>query len=178
MIDFTRPDGLYLLYEIFWEEDSLMVNFGEYLVSLREKNGLSIQELSRRSEVAASYIDRIEKGKKLKTVGGKRVPSVPSPKILERLAPHLNVSFTTLMKAAGHIKDEAEGKPELLEIINAGLARLEGREPDLVLCNLLAEYIKAAIEIDSDKKEELPQKVSRVVEMALHISVLWHKPGE
>lgn len=154
-----------------------MLNFGEYLVSLREKNGLSIQELSRRSEVAASYIDRIEKGKKTKTVGGERVPSVPSPKILERLAPHLNVTFTTLMKAAGHIREDGEEKPDLLEFISAGLAKVEGRDPDLELCNLLAEYLKAAIDIDPDNKEELPGRVSRIVEKALQISNVWHKPG-
>lgn len=155
-----------------------MVNFGEYLISLREKKGLSIQELSRRSEVAASYIDRIEKGKKTKTVGGERVPSVPSPKILERLAPHLNVSFTTLMKAAGHIKEDGGDRPDLLEFISAGLAKVEGRDPDIELCNLLAEYIKAAIEINPDKKEELPRRVSLVVEKALQISTAWHKPGK
>ncbi len=155
-----------------------MVNFGEYLVSLREKNSLSIQELSRRSEVAASYIDRIEKGKKLKTVDGERVPSVPSPKILERLAPHLNVSFTTLMKAAGHIKEDGEGKPELLEFVNAGLAKLEGREPGLKLCGYLADYIKSAIDIEPEKTEELPTKIARVVETALKVSELWHKPGK
>lgn len=155
-----------------------MVNFGEYLVSLREKNGLSIQELSRRSEVAASYIDRIEKGKKMKTVEGERVPSVPSPKILERLAPHLNVSFTTLMRAAGHIKDEADGKPELLEIIGAGLAKVDGREPGLELSGQLAEYIRAAIGINPDKKEEMPLKIANVIEKAMQISVLWHKPGK
>lgn len=155
-----------------------MLDFGEYLVSLREKNSLSIQELSRRSEVAASYIDRIEKGKKTKTVGGERVPSVPSPKILERLAPHLKVSFTTLMKAAGHIKEDEEGKPELLEFVSAGLVKVEGREPGLELCNLLADYIKAAIEINPDKKEELPRKISCVVEKALQISALWQKPGK
>lgn len=154
-----------------------MLNFGEYLVSLREKNGLSIQELSRRSEVAASYIDRIEKGKKTKSVDGERVPSVPSPKILERLAPHLKVSFTTMMKAAGHIKEDEEGKPELLEFISAGLAKVEGREPSLELCNLLAEYIKAAIDINPDKKDELPRQISRTVEKALQISAIWQKPG-
>ena len=155
-----------------------MLNFGEYLVSLREKNGLSIQELSRRSEVAASYIDRIEKGKKMKTVDGERVASVPSPKILERLAPHLQVSFSTIMKAAGHIKDDDEGKPELSEFLIAGLVQLEGREIGLELGHALAEYIKAAVELNPDNRQELPQKIAKVMETALQISTIWHKPGK
>ncbi|NNU92428.1 helix-turn-helix transcriptional regulator [Geobacillus thermodenitrificans] len=67
--------------------------FGDYLRSLRKRKNLSIKELQELSGVSDAYISQIENGKK----------PIPSPKTLEKLYKHLDVSFEQLLEKAGYI---------------------------------------------------------------------------
>lgn len=68
------------------------MEFGEYLRSLRREKGLSIQKLSERSGISNAYISQVETGKR----------GVPSPEVLDKLAAGLEVSYESLMRAAGY----------------------------------------------------------------------------
>ncbi|MCM3599356.1 helix-turn-helix domain-containing protein [Robertmurraya korlensis] len=82
---------------------------GLYLKKLRVERKISIRQLSEKSGVSHAYLSQIENGKR----------GVPSPDIIKKIAPHLNVSYKELMKAAGHINDDiSEGSLELLDIEN------------------------------------------------------------
>lgn len=74
------------------------MNFGEYLKGLRIKRGLSSRELARRSEISQSYLSLVESGKR----------GIPKPEHLLKLAPHLDIEYMDLMKAAGYIMNEHE----------------------------------------------------------------------
>jgi HTH-type transcriptional regulator, competence development regulator len=80
----------------YFGEGLITVEFGRYINTLRIKKGLSIRELSRRSGVSQPYISQIESGDR----------GVPKPDKLRDLAPHLDVSYTELMKKAGHIDED------------------------------------------------------------------------
>lgn len=72
--------------------------FGNYLKRIRIKRGLSLRELARRSEVSQSYLSLLESGKR----------GIPTPDQLLKIAPHLNVDYIDLMKAAGYIMNSHE----------------------------------------------------------------------
>jgi transcriptional regulator with XRE-family HTH domain len=94
------------------------MEFGSFLKELRIKQGLSMRELSRRSGISQAYISQIEMGKK----------GVPSPEQLLKLAPHLDVNYMELMKAAGYvIADDnfTNEEIEFLKQLDEGLPLLE-----------------------------------------------------
>lgn len=68
--------------------------FGAYLKELREQKGFSQRQLAYLAGVSNTEISKLESG------GRKN----PSPRLLEKLAPHLGVSHEKLMEKAGHIK--------------------------------------------------------------------------
>ena len=70
--------------------------FGEYLRQKRTESGLSMRKLEELSGVSNSYLSQLERGTR----------SVPTPKILKDIAPHLNVSYEELLKAAGYLNDD------------------------------------------------------------------------
>lgn len=123
------------------------IEFGDYLKHVRENLGISIQELCRRSEVTAGYINRIERKQKS---GGTGLPMLPSPQILEKLAPHLKVSYHDLMRAAGHLKDVPE-KPDLYQLLLAGLVKVEGQViTDINFAQKIVDIIKAILALGED----------------------------
>jgi transcriptional regulator with XRE-family HTH domain len=77
------------------------IEFGKYLKGLRESYDISIRELAKLSGVSNSYISQLETGKR----------GTPKPDILQKLAPHLNVSYEELMQAAGYINTENDNIP-------------------------------------------------------------------
>ena len=77
--------------------------FGQYLKQQRQKQRLSIRELSKRSGISSAYLSQIENAK----VG------IPSREVLEKLYYHLNVSYEDLSKQAGYYNEE---EPEITYI--------------------------------------------------------------
>jgi SOS-response transcriptional repressor LexA len=70
--------------------------FGEKLKELRKNKGLKIRELESLAGVSNAYLSQLENGKRGK----------PSPDIIKKLAPHLGVTYTELMKLAGYITED------------------------------------------------------------------------
>lgn len=67
--------------------------FGEYLRDLRKERNLTIRQIEAYSGVSNSYLSQLENGKR----------GIPSPEILQKLAPVLKVSYETLMEKAGYL---------------------------------------------------------------------------
>jgi SOS-response transcriptional repressor LexA/DNA-binding XRE family transcriptional regulator len=83
--------------------------FGEKLKELRKNKGLKIRELEALASVSNAYLSQLENGKRGK----------PSPEIIKKLAPHLGVTYTELMKMAGYItEDITQDALELLDLKN------------------------------------------------------------
>jgi transcriptional regulator with XRE-family HTH domain len=61
---------------------------------LREERNLSTRQVARLSGVSNAYISQIENNER----------GIPSPKILDKLAPVYKVDYGYLMELAGHIK--------------------------------------------------------------------------
>ncbi len=78
-----------------------MINFGDYLRSLREGQKMSLREAAAKTGVSVSYITQIENGRR----------KAPGPEVLKRLAPGYNVPVRDLLKAAGYLDDIKEIKP-------------------------------------------------------------------
>lgn len=74
------------------------MNFGDFLKQTRIKRGLSLRELGRRAEVSQSYLSLVESGKR----------GTPTPEQLLKLAPHLNIDYMVLMRAAGYVMEDHE----------------------------------------------------------------------
>jgi SOS-response transcriptional repressor LexA len=79
--------------------------FGEKLKELRQTKGLKIRELENLSSVSNAYLSQLENGKRGK----------PSPEIIKKLAPHLGVTYTELMRMAGYITEDLND--EALELL-------------------------------------------------------------
>jgi SOS-response transcriptional repressor LexA/DNA-binding XRE family transcriptional regulator len=79
--------------------------FGEKLKELRKNKGLKIRELEGLAGVSNAYLSQLENGKRGK----------PSPDIIKKLAPHLGVTYTELMKLAGFITEDID--QEALELL-------------------------------------------------------------
>ena len=80
-----------------------MINFGDYLRSLREGQKLSLREAAAKTGVSISYITQIENGRR----------NAPGPEVLKKLAPAYNVPVRDLLRAAGYMNDIKEIKPAL-----------------------------------------------------------------
>ncbi|MCA1058084.1 helix-turn-helix domain-containing protein [Rossellomorea aquimaris] len=80
--------------------------FGQKLKKLRLTKGLKIRELENLSGVSNAYLSQLENGKRGK----------PSPEIIKKLAPHLDTSYTDLMKMAGYINEEIDD--EAIDLMN------------------------------------------------------------
>lgn len=83
-----------------------MNELGDILIKLRGK--LSLREAAKRSGLSYSYISSLEKGKHPKT--GAAIN--PTPEILRSLAKAYNYPHEELMKLAGHLDKQTEGKEE------------------------------------------------------------------
>jgi len=87
----------------------------EYLKTVRIEQQLSIQELSKISGVSASHISRIERSNRN-----------PSPHTLEKLAPHLSVSYMTLLEVANLVQKSTAEKVLMEDVLNHPCLIYEG----------------------------------------------------
>lgn len=76
------------------------MNFGNFIKSMREKKGLKMREVERRSGISQAYISQIENGKR----------SVPKPEIIKKLAKGLDEDYSYLMYQAGYINGNIAGE--------------------------------------------------------------------
>lgn len=75
-----------------------LIQFGSYIKELRKKKGLTLASLSALSGVSHPYLSQIENGK---------LKNFPSPEILIKISEPLEVRYELLLKAAGHLDNEA-----------------------------------------------------------------------
>lgn len=75
-----------------------LVQFGEYLRSLRQEKGLTLTKLAEESGVSHPYLSQIENGKK---------NNYPSSEVLIKLAGPLGVDYEELMEKAGHLPSDS-----------------------------------------------------------------------
>ncbi len=73
-------------------------DFGEVLRELREKRGLTVNQLGMYSEVSPALISKIENGKR----------GTPKPETIRKLAKGLKFDYDELMVLAGHVTEEKE----------------------------------------------------------------------
>lgn len=126
-------------------DESIKIEFGDYLQHLMTEAGLSLQGLGREAQVTAGYINRVVR--KETTQKG---PMIPSPEILRKLAPPLNVSYVDLMRAAGHLNDVIE-RPDLYQLILSGNVKLDGIEiTDIEFAKKLVKLIRSTLELSED----------------------------
>src|SRR5687767_2164949 len=110
-----------------------MEEMGRTIREARERRGLSTQAAAEQARISVGYLSKLEHG----TV------STPSPRVLQRVAGVVGVSYWAVMRLAGYVPDDAEvpaGEPlaappaagpatnehivELLEAIRADIAAL------------------------------------------------------
>lgn len=72
-----------------------MKTFGTVLRELREKRGMTVNQLGIYSEVSPALISKIENGKR----------GTPKPETIEKLAKGLKMEYTDLMQEAGYIEE-------------------------------------------------------------------------
>jgi len=121
--------------------------FGRYLRKLRESRGLSTRQVKLQSGVSNAYISLLENGER----------GIPSPEILEKLAPVYRVPYDKLMKLAGYIKSESldthtpsEKELEFLKQLRITLAKLPPEEQSKRLDQMLL-MLRVMGEIDDQQ---------------------------
>lgn len=75
--------------------------FGEYIRQRRQDLQLSLEQVAAAVETSASYLSRIERGK--------RKP--PGPNLLKKLAQVLDVDYTVMLEVAGYLPAAAREIP-------------------------------------------------------------------
>lgn len=76
--------------------------FGEYLKQLRERNGLTINQLAALAGISGSQISRIENG----------VRGVPKPATLRKIAEATDVTYEELLGHAGYLPEHDQSSSE------------------------------------------------------------------
>ena len=87
-----------------------MKKLGTYLKQLREEAGLSIREVTRKSEMAPSYLFKIEKGDSFSTL---------SIHTLLKLSKFYNIPIGALLKEAGLVDSDEYELPDLPQYLRA-----------------------------------------------------------
>lgn len=72
---------------------SVNIKLGDLVKDARLKKGLSIRQVERLTGISNAYLGQIERGE----------VKEPSPNKLLKLSEHLNVSYQSLMEAAGYV---------------------------------------------------------------------------
>ena len=114
-------------------KDNVLPNYlGDYIKGLRKVRGLRLMEVSDRSEISVSYLNRLESGKR----------KFPSHLILQKLANVFEISFLELLQISLGIND-----PEIKDIRDLlldGNYNIKGiavsKEMRILLCEIV-EYI-------------------------------------
>jgi len=81
-----------------------MTKLGEYLKKLREELGMSIRQVAEKTNLAPSYISKIESGKSFKTIG---------VETLIRFSKLYDIPLTAILKEAGFLENIEDNLPEL-----------------------------------------------------------------
>ena len=89
---------------------SEMKKLGAYLKQLRNEAGLSIREVGRKSELALSYLFKIEKGDTFSTI---------NIHTLLKLSKFYNLPIEALLKEAGLLNKDEYDLPELPSSLRA-----------------------------------------------------------
>jgi transcriptional regulator with XRE-family HTH domain len=97
-------------------------NFGEYIKEIREKKGLSINQLAVKSGVSNAQISRIENG----------LRELPRPNTISKLAKGLDVPATELMEKAGYFEGLDEQKRDGVKNYFKLQGNLDERLEDLI----------------------------------------------
>ena len=87
-----------------------MKKLGIYLKQLREEAGLSIREVTRKSEMAPSYLFKVEKGDTFSTV---------SIHTLLKLSKFYNIPIEALLKEAGLVARDEYELPDFPQYLRA-----------------------------------------------------------
>lgn len=85
-----------------------MTKLGEYLKKLREELGMTIRQVAEKTELAPSYISKIESGDTFKSIG---------IETLVRLSKLYGISITAILKEAGFLKNIENDLPELSQYL-------------------------------------------------------------
>ena len=101
-----------------------MANYGDYLKSLRLKQGLTLREVEAKTGVSNAYISQLETGK----------VKQPSPSNLYKLADLYQVTYEELMEKAGYPVPKATKKPESENLmVHNRLGKITSEEEDELL---------------------------------------------
>jgi len=108
-------------------------DFASYLKDLRIKAGYdTIDDLAKKCKISSASLCRMENNKQK-----------PGPSTLQKLAPHLGVTYSSLMSAIGYLKDEETGA--FISVIGSGGKKLDITdlpEEDQQAIFAMAEYYK------------------------------------
>ena len=115
-----------------------MTAFGEYLKLLRERVDLSQEMLAEEAQISSAYISQIETGRR----------NPPTPDVLRRMAPSLNVPYTVLLRQAEYLTD-LELQALLLRAIRELFVQDPGRQR---LEKLLADSIDRWMAMDETQR--------------------------
>lgn len=78
-------------------------SFGSYLKALREKRGISINQLAQAADISGSQISRIENG----------LRGVPKPATIRKIAEALDSPYEDMMSQAGYLNPDESHAAEL-----------------------------------------------------------------
>jgi transcriptional regulator with XRE-family HTH domain len=74
----------------------MLTKLAEELKAAREKRSLSLQAVAEPARITATYLQKLERG----------VVDTPSPRVLNRLARELGLSYLRLLELAGYLDEE------------------------------------------------------------------------
>jgi transcriptional regulator with XRE-family HTH domain len=102
---------------------------GNYIKGLRKVRGLRLTEVSERSKISVSYLNRLESGKR----------KFPSHLVLQKLAIALDMSFLELLQIyLGINNSEIKDIRDLLLDGNYNIKGIEGsKEMGILLCEII-----------------------------------------
>jgi transcriptional regulator with XRE-family HTH domain len=111
-------------------KDDVLPNYlGAYIKGLRIGQGLRLKDVSERSKVSSSYLNRIENGRRI----------TPSIAVMKRLADTYDISTLELLQMTlGVIDPEIKDIRDLLLDGNYNIKGIEGsKEMGILLCEII-----------------------------------------
>lgn len=120
-------------------------NFRKYFKEIRGKK--SLRQIEEESGVSRSFLSKFESG----------IRGRPSPEILEKLAPALDVSYNELMEKAGYIKTYTDSKEIMDNFYETVLDSLSGGFSNLK--EELAAHVKHISKTEGVSEKEVYTKL-------------------
>jgi transcriptional regulator with XRE-family HTH domain len=122
--------------------------FGQYLRKLRKKENLTINQLVEKSGVSNAYISQLENGKR----------GIPSPEILERLSPFLNVEYEDLLQKVGYLNRDVRN-----HVVHPGFNEFNNIENYSELLNSSLESMVKSIIKEKRKFSQKEQNIEHSI---------------